>query len=374
MGKQKNDEPFKVDRHIRSVVLEDWDAFIAVKDQYRLTWQEIFHRFRMYENGIRYIFEAPGEWTKGLTLDVNTCMGLIQLWVGNMRENFMAIQKGQDVTALLKGNPYRGKPGLVIGAGPSLHEHKHLETLAREGFDGPIYCCAHALKDCLEAGVVPTYTGIVDADEKMRAFIDHDIIDEYSSEINMVFIASAHPSCVERWSGPDSKRFWFLSGVPQNLIPNVDTLIADFFPGITHLDTGGNSGSAGWIFLAYANCTPIGMIGLDFAYPEGFPYDQTQYHAAWQQSIGKEGGYVDEADLIEKCYPHFTHPYFKNHFYRDFVYGVFNDAFINFSKTYKKQFGTDTVNCTQGGGIYAKHIRYMKFTSFLEKYGGGKPK
>ncbi len=354
------------DHHIKGVTNAEWDAFNEVRAKYKLTWRDVFHRFAVYMNGIHYIFQAPDEITKQTQLDLNTVMGLIQLWTHNMRDNCKDISPDVDVSRLKDSWPHLGKPAIVIGAGPTLQQHHHLEHLKAANFKGPVFSTAHSLKWCLEAGIVPDVVSIVDASDKIAGFLDDPLIDKYADDITMVFINSTHRACVDRWKG--SKRYWFVSGIPQNLIPNVDTVLTDIFYDLSPLETGGNSGTALMCLAWYLGCNPVGLLGLDFAYPKGFPYDQTQYHFAWRESIGEGKAYKDEADLIAQIYHPYTHPYFKTECYTDFVYDVFRKAFDTITKDYKKHFGVQAINCTGGGAVYNSHIKCMSLDRFLEKY------
>jgi len=357
-------------RKIPAVDDEVWNHVNALRKEYQLTWNELFQRFAVYENGIRYIFEAPQEVTKPTRLDLNTTMALIDLWVENMRLNLHTVEDSPTILDLRENGNLLGKAGIAVGAGPTLKTYKHLETLKEYNFDGPIIVAGHELKECLEAGVVPTHAILVDANrDLMMAFIDHDIVREHMKEIKMVFCVSVHPDVVKAWTGP---KYFFYSGIPQSIIPNVDTLLSKMLPNTPYMDTTGNAGGAAYSLAAFIGCKTIATIGIDFAYPKDQDPRTTMYWEAYAQSIGAEEGYKDEADLIQKVYHPFHHPVFGTDCYTDFVYEVFFDAFQQLAKVFNKLYGVTTINATEGGRLHSAHIRSMKFRKFLDRYGSKK--
>lgn len=344
----------KHDKHIPGVDEEDWAAFNKIRNKYELSWADVFKRFSMYSNGVEYIFSAPGEMSKQLRLDLNTIMGLMSKWLTNIKDNWNAIHTNPDISEIL--NTYQGKKALVIGAGPSLKERKHLQVLRESDLkDLVIFSTLHSLKWCLEEGIVPQFTGVVDASELMVNFIDSPLVDEHADEMTLICCATTHPEVLKRWTG--KKLYFFRSSIPQNILPNTDVFLSILLPKLTELSTGGNSSSSMYCIANYLGCNPIGMIGTDFGYPKGFPYDQTMYYHAYAQSIGAGGkeGYKDAQDMIAKCYEDFYHPVFKTDGYFDFVYSVFRNSLFEMVKFNKKQNPDHRlINCTEGGTIYTE--------------------
>lgn len=364
----------KHDKHIPGVDDEDWAAFNKIRNKYELSWADVFKRFTMYSNGIEYIFSAPGEMSKQLRLDLNTIMGLMSKWLTNISGNWYLIDKNPDISEIQ--NAYKGKKALIIGAGPSLKERKHLQVLRELSHradveDLVIFSTLHSLKDCLEAGIVPQFTGVVDASDLMVNFIDSPLVDEHAHEITMMCCASTHPEVFKKWKG--KKIYFFRSGIPQNILPNTDTFLSILLPKLTEMETGGNSSSSMYSIATFLGCNPIGMIGTDFGYPKGFPYDQTMYYHAYAQSIGAGGkdGYKDVQDMISKCYEDFYHPVFKTDGYFDFVYGVFRQSIFEMAKFNKKQNPEHRlINCTEQGTIYTEDgsIECMTLQEFMDGF------
>jgi len=361
----------KRDRKITKVEDRYWNFFNRIRKGFKLSWNQVFKRFSLYGNGIIYIFQAPPEITKHLQLDINTVIGLTDLWVNNIRDNWNAIHEEpwRTILFLRKYGHYAGKPAIVIGAGPSLLEHDHLKRLARADFPGPIISTSHSLKWCYEKGVIPEMSAIVDGNrEKIVKFIDDPVVEAHMKETKMVFCASAASNAVERWKG---ERFFFLSPIPNNIFPNIDRVMWQFVPHLPVMDTGGNCGAFCVNLAAFLGCSPIILLGLDYAYPEGFPYEKTQYYDAWMQSVGEGRPYPDIETMHEQIFEHQVHPTFKNRYYTDFVYRVFLHNFREAMTVYPDQIGFKVINATEGGAIHGKNIQCMTFKKALKLYSRG---
>lgn len=360
-------------RYLPEIPDEDWDSLNKLRKEHSLSWKQVFERLRVYRGGVEYIFTAPGKMTKQTRLDLNTVMGLINIWISNIGHNWYEIHNSPDIAVLKETGTYAGRPAICVGAGPSLFDHEHLDRLAESSFQdkgGVVLSTAHALKWCLGVGVVPDIVNVVDSDQKMVDFIagasvdDEPAVDEMADEIKLVYIASTHPEVLARWRG--KQKYTFMSGVPQDLIPNVDTFLSVLLPELTQLDSGGNSGTFNFSLAAYLGCSPVGLIGMDLSYPKDYPYERTQYYNAYLQSVGLE--YRDVRDMIEKCYTDYTHPIYKTECYYDFVYEVFRNGIHELSKIYEQTWGTKLVNCTEGGAIYGDNIECIGLEEFIERY------
>lgn len=356
-----------VNKHI-AINEQDFESFNNIRKKYNLSWNDVFKRFKLYQNGIEYIFSAPGEMSKQLRLDLNTIMGLMSLWLTNIKDNWYLIDKNPDISEIQ--NTFNRKKAVIIAAGPSLIERKSLQVLREsDRKDMVIFSTLHSLESCLEAGIVPQFTGVVDASNLMVNFLKNPIIEEYADQITLICCASTHPDVFKEWKG--KKLYFFRSGIPQDILPNTDTFLSILLPKLTEMETGGNSGSSMYAIANFLGCNPIGTIGFDFGYPKGHPYDKTAYFHAYSQSIGVGGkeGYKDVIDMISKCYEDFHHPVFGTDSYFDFVYGVFRNSLFEMAKYHKVQNPQHRlINCTEGGTIYTEDgsIECMPLKEFLD--------
>ena len=357
----------KTDHHIPAVDTAYWDTFNNKRKEHSLSWNEVFKRFALYGNGIEYIFDAPPEMTDTTQLDLNTIQGLINKWIYNIYDNIAIVKKCPGIQELprLEANT----PVITIGNGPAIYEKPHLRMLCESDFQkngGIVISTSHSLKRCLECGVIPNYTLVVDGDEKMTGFFDHTIIDNYSNEITCVFAASSNHSTVERWKGPKA---FFRSQVPSTILPNVDTLIATLLRDTYELDSGGNSGGACYNLGLFLGSKTAGLIGMNYGWGMDTPKEETNYYHAFMRSVGDGLEYKDVDEMIEKCYTDHHHKFFNTDCYTDFVYEVFLDSFRNLTEFYAQSAGVRTINCTEDGSIQGDNIECMWFRDFLDEFG-----
>ncbi|MFA6451741.1 MAG: 6-hydroxymethylpterin diphosphokinase MptE-like protein [bacterium] len=103
------------------------------------------------------------------TLAAQDSRGQRAHWLGNIRRNQSEIAKGHDIWAI--HDVFRGIPGIVIGAGPSLSRNAGQLAGAQKRY--PLFCCDRANKKVFDAaGVVPHFTIVADASDKVAEFFE----------------------------------------------------------------------------------------------------------------------------------------------------------------------------------------------------------
>lgn len=349
-------------RHLPEIPDEHWDALNDIRKTHEETWAETFERFNNYRDWVEHLFELPKESPDSAKLNAVTVTGLMPLWLDNIRNNFIKDVEIPDIHEI-KDTVEPDTPGLVIGAGPSLLENNQLKTLHDSVFyqehKGVIVSTAHSLKWCLEAGVIPDYITMIDANIKMVDFINHQLVEAHSEKITGIFTLTVHPDVFDHWNG---KKLFFMPAIPHITIPNVQSVLAGLFPEVTVFDCMANCGSFSWNIARYAGCNPIGVIGLDFAFKPDFPIKDTPYYNAYRPS------YDSEKEMIEKCYRFHTHSFFGKNCYTDHIHDSFRKTFEHVCQVYNKQLGITTQNCTGGGIIDDEAIENMHFADWLKKW------
>jgi len=352
----------KKTRHIPEISDEHWNALNEIRKAHKETWADTFERFYNYQDWVGHLFNLPKETDDVAIINASTVTQLLPMWLENMRQNTMKGVEIPDVKEI-ENSAERGTPGLVIGAGPSSIANNHLHMLRDSVFynehKGKIVSTAHSLEDCLEAGVVPDYMVLIDADPVMMKFIDHDIVDEHSRNITGIFSISADHNVVERWGG---RKVFFMSVVPDITIPNVPGVLAGLFPNITVMNAMANSGSFSWNVARYIGCDPIALIGLDFSFKPEFPIKDTPYYKPLRASSR------DEKEMISKWYRFHTHSFFGTNCYTDHVHDTFASVSVKDFKAYKEHGGITTINCTEGGIIDDEAVENMWFRDWLKKW------
>lgn len=356
------DNEDKKERHIPEIPGEHWDALNEIRKAHKETWADTFERFYNYQDWVDHLFKLPKDVSDVAKINVSTATKLIPLWLENLRLNFVRDTEIPDIREI--GNSVKpGTAGLVIGAGPSLLANKHLNMLHDSAFynehRGVIISTAHSLKDCLDAGVVPNYMTLVDSDQKLMEFIDHDIVDEHSKDITGIFSANVHPSVIKQWKGD---ALFFLPIIPDETIPNVQATVAGLFPSITEMDGVGNCGSFSWSVMRYIGCNPIALIGMDLSFKPDLPVKDTIYYKQLRSLCSSD------EEMIKEWYRFHTHSFFGTNCYTDYVYDSFCTGSVEKFKAYKENFGIITQNCTEGGIIDDPAIENMWFKDWLAKW------
>ena len=356
------EETTKRNRHIPAISDESWNAFNEIRKEYEETWSDTFERFHNYQDWVDHLFRLPREVNDVAKINVSTATKLIPLWLENLRLNYVKDIEIPDIRKI-KDSVNQGMTGLVIGAGPSLLANDHLNMLHDSVFykehKGVIITTAHGLKDCLEADVVPDYMTLVDSDQKLLKFIDHDIVDEHSENITGIFSAMVHPDVINRWKGD---KLFFLPIIPEETIPNVQATIAGIFPNITEMDGMANCGSFSWNVMRYIGCNPIALIGMDLAFKPDFPVKDTIYYKKLRAMCSSDD------EMLMEWYRFHTHSFFGTNCYTDFVYDSFCKGSVGVFKACKQQWGLITQNCTEGGVIDDPDVENMWFKDWLAKW------
>jgi hypothetical protein len=280
-----------------------------------------------------------------------------------MHHNFIKDAKIPDIREI-ENSVKPGTPGLVIGAGPSLHANNHLDMLSDSVFykerKGVIISVANNIKDCLDSGIVPDYMVLIDGDPEITPeFIDHDIVDDYSEYITAIFSVTVAHEAESRWKG--DARF-FMPVVPDVTIPNVQAVLSGLFPNVAEMDGMGNCGSFGWNVARYVGCNPIALIGLDLSFRPETPIKDTWYYKQLRSACSSD------KETIDTMYRFHTHSFFGTNCFTDIVYGSFAVGSMDVFKAYKERDGIITQNCTEGGIIDDEEIENMWFRDWLAKW------
>lgn len=255
-----------------------------------------------------------------------------------------------------------GKPALIIGGGPSLHQHNHLELLKKYGFDGDIFVVSKSVKEILDSGTIPDFVGSLDAEEFDTSFIDHNIVDKYSNQMTALFGTTIHPTTQKRWKG---KRYYFSGYIAESEMPNMSHII-HLMTQTSNISVSGNIGSCLYNVAAYLGYNPIVMIGMDLSFPtmknmkEYFPNSTDE---DWNRTI-KVGD--KEVPMYKKMW----NPVYKKSYYVDSVFESYKISHLSWAKSLAEQ-GIKTINCSEQGSLYGNGVTSMKFEDYLKNQNKG---
>lgn len=351
-------------RELPPISGEVWDSINKIRKEFDITWGELFERLYNYQDWFAHLLSLPKELTKGEKLNVATVHCYMGLWLENTYKNFLKehIKDLPDVRTIFGIG--KGRPALVIGAGPSLKENNYLELLSKSDFKrkGIIIAVSHILCDCLEAGIIPNYMPLIDPEPVMIDHINSDIVDKHASEITAIFPISVHPDVLERWTG---KKLFFLPTISESTIPNVQAVMSGLFPNVTELSGCSNAGTFSLFMGWQMGCNPIGMIGMDLSFMVDTPIEETPYYKALRPA------YKTQKEMIAESYHFHEHSFFKNNCYTDDFYYQFTLGVVDLAKMAKENSGISLINCTGRGMIDEPDIiENMWFENWIKKWGG----
>lgn len=339
---------------------------------------------------------------------------LMSMWAQNYAENLPFIRNGNGVQVVLPENPKQqtyaqltvrppvleiekefstldvpfevqktvkvkyppSGSAVVVGRGPSLFEHGHLQTLAearqKGDYTGIVVASDGGLIPCLEAGVIPEAVVTVDGAPIIKKWFEHPLVKQYGHRIKWVTTVTVNHEVFLAAHAAGLDIYWFnpmFDDWRQNESwTKIQKLMSTtiFAPnGVPNANAGGNAGAFAWITaMAIFKRSPVALIGIDFGYPEGTPLEQTHY---FNQMLKEAKG---DVSIIRQSYKQFYHPTFKTRAYVDLVFYHYRQAFLEMQMEtqlwYRLYDGT--INCTEGGTLFGHLITCMPFDQFLKEH------
>jgi len=262
----------------------------------------------------------------------------------------------------------------VIGKGPSIKKHKHLELLIDSDYKGSIICCDGALVNTLKAGVTPErfpnfYVVTIDAYESQRNYYDDEIVDKFGSKIKGIFSTLTHPSVLERARKAKIPIYWlhplFDYNEGRKSFNKISSLMvrSKTGNGLPAIQTGGNVGTSSW-FIGWQilKCSTVALIGINHGWNEDDSWETILSH--------RKKNFLEEIDIndpsFKKLFPKIYNPDFKTYCILDPVFHLFSLAFKEFIARSPPEIST--INATEGGSIFGDRITSMRFSDFLQRY------
>jgi len=274
-----------------------------------------------------------------------------------------------------KNENYNSKDNsaIVIGAGPSLEKNHHLELLAKSNYQGSIICTDRTLVPVLKAGITPDkfpkfYVATIDPAEKLKMFYDDDILIKYGSKIKGIFSVLTHPETVGNARKYGIKIHWIHSLFDYNEGKKSFNQISALMVrakkhnnGLQAIQTGGNVGTSAW-FMAWKilKCANVCMIGMNHGWDEDSSWDEILAHSNAPSNIDKN------SESFKRLYPKIYNPDFDCYCIQDPTYIYYSNAFKEFIA--RSPEWVNTINATEGGGIFGERINSSTFNKFLEKF------
>ena len=277
-----------------------------------------------------------------------------------------------------KNRKQKNNLAVVIGRGPSIKKHGHLELLAQSNYNGSIVCTDGSLINVLKAGITPEkfpkfYVVTIDPYQFIEQHFDDPIIAKFGSKINGVFSIITHPKVVSLARNAGIKIHWlhtlfdYNEGKKSfNHISSMMVRAKNHVNGLPAIQTGGNVGTSSW-FVAWRilkNDT-VALIGINHGWEDEGVSEMIKLH---QRKTIK-----DNAEIIKKDNPKYKN-YFKKIHNPDFNCEAVVDPIFQFYRMALIEFigrspsWLTTINATEGGSIFGKRIESMKFVDFLKNH------
>ena len=222
---------------------------------------------------------------------------------------------------------------LVIGAGPSLERFGHWDLIKK--FKGYIVVTDFMLKHCIAHDITPDYVCTAENTKRITDFFireglhkaDEGVKDKLDQVSNKIICVTSRKTHEDTRKIINSRKW-------KDCIEVSDP----------EIDRSSNVGLFCWKFAwHHLACKDVVLIGMDHAKPEG-----------WEPKIQLGIDLGDAFKLIE-------HPDFGTKQWLDPIFQHFRKEFLESAANSP----VNTINCTEGGSLFGKNIKCMKFKDYL---------
>jgi hypothetical protein len=300
---------------------------------------------------------------------------LFDLWMANFAANLgpmstpSARALGDLVTEMQVPTAAPAGPALVVGGGPSLREHRHLELLAEACPPGlTVIATDRILIPLLRLGVVPDLVVSIDGDHEIIArFVNDPVVDEHGPKLRVAMATTGAPPVANRLLAAGATIFWFnpllddyrragsVTAVQRSM-----TRTSRWPSGLPSVSCGGHAGATCWVLgHALLKRSPIGLIGLNLGYPIDYPLEKTQCYPVIRELTGGDPVAM-RAYFTEVYNPDLQQPALL-----DVMFAEFRQHFLELVQ--RAPGWVDTVNCTEGGSLFGPRITTRPLREFLER-------
>lgn len=280
---------------------------------------------------------------------------------------------------------------LVISAGPSLHKNNILERIKNSDYKGIIVAVDGSYIKCLQNGVVPDFVltldphptrmvrwfGDPDFEKNMEGddFFDRqdlniefrnnsqqknrsniNLVDEHASESKLVICSTAPKNIVSRCLSADFDSYWWAPLVDNPYREGSVTRTVCEATGLPAMNTGGNVGSAAWVFAqTQLKAKNIAVVGMDLGYYSDTPIEKTQTYYELKSHLND--------DDFKNAFRQFKSPISGEDFYVDPTYAWYCQNLLDMIKAN----GAKLYNCSGGGVLFGDGVECISIEDFISK-------
>lgn len=279
---------------------------------------------------------------------------------------------------------------IIVSAGPSLHRRHPAPAILASKFKGPIVAADGSLGYCLRNGLVPDYVVTVDPgptriirwfgdpalahreaddyfqrqdldptlnrEEQVRNQELIELVNRYGRGIKAIISTSVNPEVSLRCLEAGMGLYWWNPLYDDYDAPNSYSRRVYQLTKVPCMVTGGNCGTSAWVFAhAVLHSKRTALLGMDLSYHPDTPIQNTQYYKELVELFG---------DRAEEAFIRVYNPYLKETWYTDPTYYWYRQGLLELAR----QADCETYNCTEGGIVFGKGIKFIPFKDFLEKF------
>jgi hypothetical protein len=307
----------------------------------------------------------------------STMKNMLPMWCSNFAQNMGEMLKGETLSTLVPEHPEQVPKGpcVVVGAGPSIWMHKHLDMLAdaiKSGrYKGIVSASDRMLKPLLERGIVPDLTGTVDGSPIIKKWYDGPLVRKYGPQIKTCLNSNVSIEVTKACKRNKVHVLWF-NGLQDDML-RLDTFshlqkMMTRSPqnpnGLVAVTCGGNVGYTIWsISLSILRRSPIALIGIDMGYPEGTQLQTTPYFSNYIEGATATYG-PERSDIACRPFKKVYNPCIKKYAYLDDIFTQYRLVWLKAAKLAPPY--VQTINCSEEGTLFGPRITCMPFAEFLK--------
>jgi hypothetical protein len=194
----------------------------------------------------------------------------------------------------------------------------------------------------------------VHAQDELRANRELlELVDRHGPDVRVAIATCAAPDVAERCRKVGMRLYWW--NPMYDDYDRADSLSRRLHAanGLPCLNGGGNVGTAAWVLTHAVLGKPrVGLVGMDFSYPPGTPYQKTQYYPDLVALLG---------DRFAEAFITVENPESGEAWFTDPAYYWFRDVFFEMAR----DAACETFNCTEGGILFGPGVRTVTLEEFV---------
>jgi hypothetical protein len=244
---------------------------------------------------------------------------------------------------------------LVLAAGPeskkNIEDFKKINEVRN---DISIVACDGALSTLSKNNCIPDIIVSVDGAQMIANFYKNS--KEILNGVTVILSTSIHPDVVEQCIDGGAKIKWVQSFF------NCDSHKEYFRNGIPSIKMGGNVGTASYLLTSLVlKGTPIGLMGIEFAWSDETPYTSTQYYNKLMNSLEQN------LDSVKNHYIHIKNTRDGRTYKADPVYYAYFLMLKEIWGELPLDIKQNTYNLTKEGILNLKGLKNICIEDFMEK-------